>query len=242
VVLTTKLAEILHVNPGDTLTVEVLEANRPVRQVKVAGLVDELLGVQAYVNINALNSLMREGQTISGAYISVDAHLADQLYTELKRIPAITGISTRQASLNSFEKISAENLQIMTNFLIAFACIITVSVVYNSARIALSERSRELASLRIIGFTKAEVTFILLGEQAILILLSIPLGYLIGYGFAGVMSEAYDSELYRLPLIINNSTYALAFIVVMLAAFFSGLVIRRQINRLDLIAVLKTRE
>ena len=164
VVLTTKLAEILNVQPGDTLTAEVLEANRPVRQVTVTGLVDELLGVQAYIDIHALNRLMREGKTISGAYISVDAHLANKLYTELKRIPAITGISTRQASLRSFEELSAENLKIMTTFLVAFACIITFSVVYNSARIALSERGRELASLRIIGFTKGEVAFILLGE------------------------------------------------------------------------------
>ena len=242
IVLTTKLAEILHVKPGDTLTVEVLEENRPVRQVTVAGLVDELLGVQAYINIQALNRLMREGQTISGAYISVDAHHADELYTELKRIPAITGISTRQASLNSFEEISGENLEIMTTFLVAFACIITVSVVYNSARIALSERSRELASLRIIGFTKGEVAFILLGEQAILILVAIPVGYVIGYGLSSLMSSAYNSELYRLPLVINNSTYAFTFVVVMLAAIASGLIIRRQINRLDLIAVLKTRE
>jgi len=242
VVLTTKLAEILHVQPGDTLTVEVLEKNRPVRQVTVTGLVDELLGVQAYINIYALNRLMREGQTISGAYLSVDAHRANLLNRELKRIPAVTGISTRRASLDSFEEISAENLKIMTNFLVAFACVITVSVVYNSARIALSERGRELASLRIIGFTKGEVAFILLGEQAILILLGIPVGYFIGYGLAALMSSAYNSELYRLPLVINNSTYAFTFVIVMLAAFGSGLIIRRQINHLNLIAVLKTRE
>ena len=241
-VITTKLAEILAVKPGDLLTVEILEGSRPVRQITLVGLVDELLGVQAYIDIRALNRLMREGATISGAYLSVDAYFANQLYQELKRIPAVTGISTRTSSLNSFQEISGENLSTMTTFLVVFACIITVSVVYNSARIALSERGRELASLRIIGFTKAEVTFILLGEQAILILLAIPLGYLIGYGLAALMSVAYNSELYRLPLVINKSTYAFSFVVVMLAAFASGLIIRYQINHLDLIAVLKTRE
>ncbi len=130
----------------------------------------------------------------------------------------------------------------MTTWLVIFACIITFSVVYNSARIALSERGRELASLRIMGFTKAEVAFILLGEQAILILLAIPIGYVIGYSLAALISSAYNTELYRLPLIINNSNYAFTFIVVMVAAFGSGLIIRRQINHLDLIAVLKTRE
>ena len=242
VVLTTKLAEILNVKPGDILTVEVLEGSRPVRQVTVTGLVDELLGVQAYIDIQALNRLMREGQTISGAYLAVDSHLANQLYTELKQIPAVTGISTREASLNSFKEISAENLKIMTTWLVVFACIITFSIVYNSARIALSERGRELASLRIMGFTKAEVAFILLGEQAILTLLAIPVGYSIGYGLAALMSSAYNSELYRLPLIITNSNYAFTFIIVAIASLVSGLIIRRQINHLDLIAVLKTRE
>ena len=242
VVMTTKLAEILGVKPGDILTVEVLEENRPVRQITVVGLVDELLGVQAYIDIKALNRLMREGGTISGAYLAVDSHLANQLYTELKQIPAITGISTREASLNSFKEISAENLSIMTTWLVIFAGIITFSVVYNSARIALSERGRELASLRIIGFTKAEVAFILLGEQAILTWLAIPVGYVIGYGLAALMSSAFNSELYRLPLIITNSNYAFTFIVVASASLISGLIIRRQINRLDLIAVLKTRE
>jgi putative ABC transport system permease protein len=242
VVITTKLAEILGVKPGDILTVEVLEGSRPVRQITVAGLVDELLGIQVYIDIHALNRLMREGATISGAYLSVDFPMANQLYTELKQIPAVTGISTRKASLNSFQEISGENLNIMTTWLVIFACIITFSVVYNSARIALSERGRELASLRIIGFTKAEVAFILLGEQAILILLAIPVGYLIGYGLAALMSSAYNSELYRLPLIITKSNYAFTFIIVAIAGFVSGSIIRRQIDGLDLIAVLKTRE
>ena len=242
VVMTTKLAEMLSVKPGELLTVEVLEGNRPVRQITVAGLVDELLGLQVYIDIQALNRLMREGATISGAYLAVDSYHANQLYTKLKQIPAITGISTREARLNSFQEISAESVKIMTTGLVIFACIITFSVVYNSARIALAERGRELASLRIMGFTKAEVASILLGEQAVLIFLALPIGYAIGYGLAALMSSAYNSELYRLPLIINNSNYAFTFVIVVLASLISGLIIRRQINRLDLIAVLKTRE
>jgi putative ABC transport system permease protein len=242
VVLTTKLAEILAVSPGDFLTVEVLEGSRPVRQVAVSGLVDELLGVQAYIDLHALNRLMREDLTISGAYLSVDSHLASQLYSRLKRIPSITGISSREASLNSFKEISAENLQMMNTWLVIFACVITFSVVYNSARIALSERSRELASLRIIGFDRAEVAFILLGEQTILTLVAIPVGFALGYGLTALMVAAYNSELYRLPLIITNANYAFTFVIVMVAAFASFSIVRRQLDRLDLISVLKTKE
>ncbi|AOY83273.1 FtsX-like permease family protein [Moorena producens JHB] len=242
VVMTTKLAEILGVTPGDTLTVEVLEGSRPVHQVPVVGLVDELIGVSIYMDIHALNRLMREGQTISGAYLSVDPHLASQFYYRLKRLPAITGITTREASLESFEEISAKHLQVFTAVLVIFACIITFSVVYNSARIALSERGRELASLRIMGFTRAEIAFILLGEEVILTLLALPIGFGLGYGLAALMSLAYNSELYRFPLIITKDTYAFTFVIVIVAALCSGLIIRIKLNRLDLIAVLKTRE
>ena len=146
VVLTTKLAEILHVQPGDHLNLEVLEGARPKRQVQVTGLVDELIGLSVYMDLDALNRLMGEGRTISGAYATIDANAKDQLYQELKQTPAIEGISFREALLESFEEISGESLQIMTGIIVIFACIITFSVVYNSARIALSERGRELAS------------------------------------------------------------------------------------------------
>lgn len=242
VVLTTKLAEILHIQPGDRLTVEVLEGSRPVRSVPLVGTVDELMGVNAYLDVRALNRLMQEGQTISGAYLAIDPNQADTLYRELKQTPAVAGITTRQAALDSFEEISGKNLRVFTGILVIFACIITFSVVYNAARIALSERERELASLRIIGFTRGEIAFILLGEQAILTLAAIPVGFGLGYGLAALMSSAYNRELYRIPLIITRSTYAFTFVVVLIAAVASGWIIRRQLNRLDLIAVLKTRE
>ncbi len=242
IMLTAKLAEILGVRPGQTLTVEVLEDNRPVRQVAVAGTVDELMGVSAYLDIHALNALMREGQTVSGAYLQVDPRQAETLYQRLKQMPAIAGVSFRTAMLRSFEELSGQNLKVFTLVLILFACIITFSVVYNSGRIALAERSRELASLRIMGFTQGEVSTILLGEQAILTVAALPLGMLIGIGFSALMSRAYDSELYRLPLVFTNATYGVTIGVVLLAALLSSSLIRYQLDRLNLIAVLKTRE
>ncbi|MGB7442977.1 MAG: FtsX-like permease family protein [Coleofasciculaceae cyanobacterium] len=242
VVLTNKLAEILGVSVGDKLTVEVLEGNRPIRQVPVAGLVDELIGVSAYMDINALNQLMREGRTISGAYLAVDPQRLDQLYSLLKQTPAVTSVSIRQSAIAKFQETIAQSMGAFTAVLVIFACIIAFGVVYNAARIALSERGRELATLRIIGFTRGEIAFILLGEQAIVTIAAIPLGFALGFGLIALMVSAYDSELYRLPLIISQASYAFAFIVVATAALFSGIIIRRQLNHLDLIAVLKTRE
>jgi len=242
VVLTTKLAEILGIQPGAALTVEVLEGTRPTRQVAVVGLVDELVGTAAYMDITALNRLMHEGQTISGAYLAVDSYHATTLYTLLKRLPAVAGAAFRKATLSSFENTVAENLRVFVRVLVVFACVITFSVVYNAARIALSERGWELASLRVMGFTRAEIAVILLGEQAALILVALPLGCTLGYWFCTLMPLAYDSELYRMPVVVTRGTYAFAFVVVTVAALISGLIVRRRLDHLDLIAVLKTRE
>ena len=242
VVLSSKLAEILGVSVGDVLTLEVLEGERPTRTVPVVGLVDELVGLSAYMDIHALNRLMREGQTISGAYLAIDTQYTDQLYTQLKQTPAVTSVALRQTVIDQFQETIAASMGVFTAVLVVFACIIAFGVVYNAARIALSERSRELATLRIIGFSQTEIGFILLGEQAILTLIAIPIGFGFGFGLAALTSHAYSWELYRFPLIVTRASYTFAFVVIVIAALGSGWIIQRHLKHLDLIAVLKTRE
>jgi putative ABC transport system permease protein len=242
VVLTSKLADVLGVAVGDALTVEVLEGSRPVRSVRVSGLVDELIGLSAYMNVDALNRLMREGKSVSGSLLAVDDRARGALYSELKRLPAIGGVAVREAELASFEKTLGESLGIFTTIMVTFACVIAVAVVYNAARIALSERGRELASLRVLGFTRREVASILLGEQALVTLVAIPLGYAIGYGICALMARAYQWELFRMPLVVSNDTYVFALLVVLGASLLSGSLVARRVRHLDLIEVLKTRE
>lgn len=242
IILTSSLADKIGITVGDMLTLEVLEGERPTREIPVVGVVDELIGLGAYMDIQALNELMREGQTISGAYLAVDENQLEQLYAQLKQTPAVASVALRDRLIAEFNKNITGTFAAFTAVLVVFAGVIAFGVVYNVARIALSERSRELATLRIVGFTQGEIAVILLGEQAIVTALAIPLGCGMGYGLAALLSAAYDSELYRLPLVVSPSSYAYAFIVITLAALGSGWLIRRQLNQLDLIAVLKTRE
>jgi putative ABC transport system permease protein len=242
ILLTTKLAEILDIRPGERLTVEVLEGERPVRQVPVVGMVDELVGISAYMDVRALNRLMREDRTISGAFLAVDDRQLDRLYSKLKQTPAVTSVALRQATIDRFQKTIAQSRAVVMTIQVVFACIIAFGVIYNAARIALSERGRELATLRIIGFSRWQVAVVLLGEQVVLTIAAIPIGFALGYGIAALLSLAYNTELYRLPLIVTKASYIFAFIVIAIAAIVSGLIVRRQLDRLDLIAVLKTRE
>ena len=240
--LTTRLAENLGVRPGDVLTVEVFEGRRPVRRLPVAGLADELVGVSAYLEIGALHRLMEEGDAVSGAWLAVDPALASQLYTRLKRLPAVAAVGVREAALSGFQKTVAESFRISLTVLIGFASVIACGIVYNGARVALSERGRELASLRILGFSRGEVAALLFGEQAVLTLLAIPLGFALGLGVCALLAYRFESDLFRLPLVIRGASYLFAFLVVAGAALLSGLAVRRRLDRLDLVEVLKTRE
>ena len=237
-----KLAEILGVSVGDVMTVEVLEGNRPVREVVVAQLVDDLMGVNAYMDMDVLHRLLREGGSLSGVYLRVDETMEENLYADLKQTPKVAGVMLRRAALESFEDTLAEMFGMMRGVSTIFAAVIAFGVVYNGARISLSERSRELASLRVLGFTRAEISYILLGELAVVTVLAIPVGMVFGYGLAWSMVQSMNTEVWRMPLVILPRTYTFAVVSIVVATLISGLVVRRRLDRLDLIEVLKTRE
>jgi putative ABC transport system permease protein len=242
VVLTERLAEILGVGAGDRLTVEVLEGERPRRRVTVVGTIDELFGLNAYMEARSLHRLMREQGSWSGAYLRIDDAAAPAFHAELKRMPAVAGASSRLAMLRSFDDTLAKSLGIFTGVLIFFASVIACAVVYNSARIALSERGRELASLRVLGFTRGEISAILLGEQAILTVLALPVGFWIGRVLCTQIAGAYQWESFRMPVVLTLRTHVFAAATIALAALASAVIVRRRLDQLDLVAVLKTRE
>ncbi|HEY6967950.1 MAG TPA: FtsX-like permease family protein [Candidatus Angelobacter sp.] len=240
--LTSTLADLLGVVPGETLTVEVLDGKRPAREVVLAGTADELLGTSAYMNIDALNGLMQEDHSISGALLQVDAQKQSELYTTLKQLPAVSAVSIKSTALASFKDTINRSMALSLGTLIVFASVIAAGMIYNGARIALSERANELATLRILGFTRQEITVILLGEQALLTALALPFGFAAGYGLCALLSARLETELYRMPLVIESSSYAWAFIIVFCSAALSGFLVAGRLRKLDIVSVLKSRE
>jgi putative ABC transport system permease protein len=237
-----KLGEVLDIEVGDRVQLEVLEGSRPVRSVIVTTLVDDFLGLSAFMEINAVHRLMREGGTLSGAYLQVDGAALNTVNDRLKNTPAVAGVSVTAAALRSFEEIMAQNMDIMIFINVLFAGVIALGVVYNAARISLSERERELASLRVLGFTRGEISLVLLGELAVLTFLALPAGVVMGYGLTLAILVSIESEVYRFPLIVTPQAMAWSALVVVVSAAISGLFVRRKLDKLDLIAVLKTRE
>lgn len=242
IVLTDYLAGLLNVRTGDWLTVEALEGSRPVRKVVVAGLVKQYIGVGAYMRLDALNRLMREGHAISGAALSADERALPAIFKALKEMPRVAGTIVRASAIRHFYKTMGETLLTFTFINTLLAATIAFGMVYNSARITLAERSRELASLRVLGLTRGEISFILLGELGLFTLAAIPIGFVIGRGLCAIIAQHLQTDLFRVPLVLEPDTYGFAAAVVLVSAACSGLIVRRKLDHLDLIGVLKTKE
>jgi putative ABC transport system permease protein len=241
-VLSAMLADGLGVRRGDTLSVEALTGLRRTERVPVADVVEDLLGVSAYMTRDALRRITHEGPRASGAYILTDPARREGVNDLLERAPAVASVVSPGSMLASFEEQLEGSLFVAVAFIVGFASVISVAVIYNGTRIALSERGRELASLRVLGFTKQEVATLLFGEQAVVTVLAIPLGWAIGYGLAWLVVTSMASETYRIPLVVSAETYFWTAVITLAAATASAWLVRRRLNSMDLIAVLKTRE
>ena len=242
VILTDYLAELLQIEPGDLLTVEVLEGSRPILQVPVIATAKQDMGLNAYLQRQTLNLLLKEGSAISGAFLKVDRRYQREVYRELKDMPRIAGVVEQTSAVDAFYENVAQTVLFYTFITTILGASIAFGVVYNSMRIALSERGRELASLRVLGFERSEVAYILLGEMGLLTLVAIPLGLLFGYGLCAYMAFKFDTDLYRVPLVLGINVYAFAALVVIVSSIVSAVMIWRNLAHLDMVAVLKTKE
>ena len=242
IVLARALADILKVGPGDSVTVEVLEGRRPVLEVPVARIADTLLGAPAFMKLDVLNKAMNEPGRISGAYLRADSEQYPALFAALRDVPSVAGVTRKSDARAALKKLMDTGAGTMRFIMAAIAGVITFGIVYNSARISFGEQARDLASLRVMGFTRGEAAFILLGELAIVVILAVPLGVAIGYGLSFLVAAGFSTDLYQIPTTFRPTAYGWAGVAVVVATVLSGWLVKREINKVDLVATLKTRE
>ena len=242
IVLSERLAEQLDVKPGDIIEAKFLSGRQETHQLMVTNIVEQHFGLGAYMDLDFLNALFRQAPRLSTVNVTLDDRYTEELNAAIKTLPRVTGIVQMNKNRRSFEETIDTNITVMNTIYIVIAVLITVGVTYNAARIQLSERARELASLRILGFNRSEVSYILVGEIMLIALLAQPIGWLVGVWIASAMTSAFTSDLYSIPLVLKPATFSVASLVVLTAAFASAMVVRHRLDRLDLIAVMKTRE
>jgi len=242
VVLGTMLAKKLGVRIGDRVTIEILEGDRPRLDIAVSGTVQTHIDVPAYMSLAQLNRALGDPPSMTYANLLVDPRHEAALLAALKEVPSVSSVMVKRAALAKFHDTLGELILIFTTFFVGFCSALSIGVIYNAARVALSERGRELATLRVLGFTRWEISYILLGEAAILMLVALPLGCVIGAALAWFMDASFASELFRVPFAVEPSTYGAATLIIVAASVIAGLLVRRRLDRLDLVAVLKTRE
>lgn len=240
--VSSRLARILSIKPGDTITAEITEGERLKFAIEVVAVTDTPIGGSVVLDRAVLNRLLREGDSLSGAHLRVDGAQSSALYATLKKTPNLVSVTVREATLQGIEDTIAESIGLLNLFNVGFAVLIVFGVVYNSGRISLAERARDLASLRVLGFRRREVAYVLLGELALLVLLALPIGLLLGVGLSRFLIERFSGELYSLPATVSAQTLSQGVLVVGGAAAITALFLRDRLDRLDLIRALKTRE
>lgn len=242
VVLSQALANTLHIRAGDTITLDVREGRQPVIVIPVVGVAQTLLGAPAFMDLDALNRALRQPGYVSGAYVTIDSAQSDAIFQTLQDRPRIAGLSLKSQARDALVTLMNSGTGTMRYVLSGFAFIIAFGIIYNAARIALSERARDLASLRVMGFSRAEVSFVLLGELAVVTLIALPVGSAIGYALAFGIAAGFSTELYQIPVVFSPASLGGAIIVVLLASVVSGWLVKRDLDRSDMIGALKTRE
>ncbi len=240
--LSERLAKQMELRVGDTVEVEFMTGRRETHELEVTGLVEQYLGLGAYADIEFLDEIFRRTDRMSVANVLVDETDLPDLHAALQETPALSGLILMTENRRSFEDTISENVTVVNTIYAAIAILITVGVAYNGARIQLSERARELASLRILGFSRAEVSSVLVGETMLLAILAQPLGWLFGAWIARALSNSFTSDLYAIPLVLEPDVFARASLIVLIASFASVMIVRRRVDRMDLVAVMKTRE
>ena len=224
------------------IDIEIAEGRKPHVRLPVTGIVESALGTPAYLSMQGLNRLMLEGDVVSGALLAVDPLQFDALYARLKDMPMIASVAPRTAAIRGIRATVSENMGMVTLFNTGFAVVIVFGVVYNAGRVMLSERARDLASLRVLGYRRSEVAYMLLGSLAVLTLVALPLGCGLGVGLAWLLMMQFSNDLYTIPFGMRAATAAQGVLVVMAATTATTLLLARRMHRLDLVRVLKTRE
>lgn len=240
--LTDYLAQDLGLRVGDRVRLEVQEGHRQTVTVPLVGVVDEPLGVGAYMRRAALNRLMREGPAVSGAWLMIDAGQEATLFERLWELPAIASVGMISEAEGDIREYMADTLLMFALVFVLLATSITFAVVYNNARIAFAERSRELATLQVLGYSRAEVSWILIGEILLLTLVALPVGWLIGTGFAWALNQAFSMDMFRVPLVLTPGAYGFATAVVLAASVAAAALVVRRLHRLDKLSLLKAVE
>ncbi len=241
-VLSKALADALGLAPGDDVVVRVLQGRRPERSATVTGLAEDFAGVAAYMDMDALNRLLGEGDRINGARLTVASGRWDDFLVAVKNTPQSSGVAIKEAMRDSFRRTTAESIGIIQTIYLIFATSVAFGIVYNSARISLSERARELATLRVLGFSRGEVGGVLVGELVILTLAALPAGLVLGSLMARALLAGVNTETVRLPLVLTPANYAFAVLVVAVATTASAVLACRKLDQLDLVGALKARD
>jgi putative ABC transport system permease protein len=242
ITLSHTLANRLGVGVGDTVRMQATDGHRAVAELPVVAVVKPFLGGAAYMEINALSRALREPGRASAAYVLFDESQRDTLNRRVKELPMIAGVSFLDNASDSMRKMLSEGSGFFSYMFVVFSCLMAGGVAFSSARVTFAEQERDLATLRVLGFGRREVSYVLLAEIGVLLLIALPVGVVLGAALSRWLMTQFQTELFTFPYVTNSVAYARSALFVALAVIAAALGVRRGVDRLDMASVLKSRD
>ena len=242
-VLSKKLAEMMSLNVGDRVKIKPMIGRvTDEKVVRVSKIIQQYFGASGYMNIEALSRVLNESYAMNSVLLATAPGKAKFMNDELEDIPAVSSIEVKEDSIRNMNETIQMNMKVTSFVTVLFAGIISFSIIYNITSVSLAERERELASLRVMGFSREEVGRILYHENIALGVVGLVLGLPLGIAISKALVTAFDTEMIRLPYHLEPRTFIISITLTLFFVLVSNLAIRRKIHHLDLVETLKERE
>lgn len=242
ITLSTVLAGKLGVAIGDEVTLQATDGRRRTATVPVVAIVKPYVGAPAYMELEALSRLLGEPGRVTSAYLMLDARERGRFSAEAKQLPAIAGVTFADNAEASLIQLFTQGIGFFSAMFILFSSLMAAGVAFSAARVTLAEQERDLATLRVLGFRRREASYVLLGEIGALLFIALPVGMLLGAVMTRWLLSQFETELFTFPHVVDLPAYGWSIIIVSASVVAAALAVRRGVDRLDLVGVLKSRD
>jgi putative ABC transport system permease protein len=215
------IAGKLDVGVGDIVRVTATDGHRASADLPVVAIVKPYLAASAYMELGALSRLLREPDRVTAAYVLIDRRQREAFSAKAKELPTIMSVSFVDNVRESVSRLLKQGSGFFAT---------------------MSEQERDLATLRVLGFGRGEASYVLLAEMGALLLLALPLGCVLGLFLSRWLMSQFQTELFTFPYATNAVVYGRSVLFVTVAVIAATLFVRRGVDRLDLVGVLKSRD
>lgn len=234
ILVTSNLANSLNINAGDEILLNSFVSDDDA-YVTVKGIVNQALGINAYMDIDFLSEKFLDEGIINGVYINSDEDVPNKL-DEMENITVLSQTDMKKA-FDEFTTVTA----MFMGFMVVFSGLLGFIIVYSMTLMSINERTLEFSSLRVMGFSKKEIFNMLVRENMIMTVIGIIAGIPVGLWLVDYMSKTFTTDVYTMNEPVNPNNLIVSIIMTIVFIILAQLMTYAKIHKLDFMQALKNR-